>query len=113
MGNLTGLRLLIQALHIALDEFVKRTAHKHLDEANLIGLDRTFNIVARPLVWRDGSAEYCYPVARQQSRDETDASDICFTILFREAQPAAQVLAHFVAVKSLNPMPQSLEFSGE
>jgi hypothetical protein len=30
------------------------------------------NIVARPLILGDSGAEYRYPVARQQSRDETE-----------------------------------------
>ena len=94
---------------VALYEPVKRTAYEHLYESNVIGFDRIANIVARPLVWRDSSAEYCYPVARQQSRDETYAADVGITIRLREAQPATQVFAHLVAIEEFDPKPGRFE----
>ena len=55
-----------------MSESIQRAPNKYFDKAHAVGFNRAFNIVARLLVWRDSSAEYYYPVARQQSRDETD-----------------------------------------
>src|SRR5262245_31184066 len=99
----------VEPLHVPLDESLERASNEDFEKSHSVAFDRTFNIVARPLVWRDSSAEYYYPVARQQSRDETDTLDVGVAILAREPKSTAQVLANGVAVESFYLKPRRLE----
>src|SRR5262245_45689466 len=96
--DLAGEGLLVEALHVTLDEDVERALDEHLDEIP----DPAAVLVPDLAEGRDGGADGHHPVPGEEMADVPDAADVGVAVLPREPQSLGQVLAHLVAVEDLD-----------
>jgi hypothetical protein len=111
--DLASKRFFVKALHIALDQDRKRTANIDFDKSRAVTFYGAAYIIARLPVRRDGRGERYHAIARQQSRDETYATDIRIAVFSRKSKPATQALAHFISVEYFNAESRSRKLTPE
>ena len=104
-----GERFLVEALHVALDEFVDRASHEHFEEALVL----VAHFVANVAIGRDRRGDRDDAVAREQVAYVADPPDIDVAILFGKTESLGEIGADFVAVENLDAMRAFTEFLGD
>ena len=103
--DLTSQGFLVQTLHVAGDQGVKRAFDVHLDEV----ADPAAHLVTDGPVRRNGCSDRYCPIAGQQMGNVADAADVGVAVLSAESQSFTQVGTHLISVEDLDLLAQGLE----
>ncbi len=106
--DLAGQRLFVEALDVALDQFVDRASHVHFEEALVIAP----HLVAHVAVGRNRRGDRDHAVARQQMADVADAPDVGVAIFLGKPESLGKIGADFVAVEDFDAMRALAQFFG-